>query len=306
MIHSERHHRSASAMARSSSTKSSELIHCSDVVSEWYHLFDDDDDDVSRADASITAENNETVGQPKTQLNFEVALKPPAYVQSDNEGGTNRICPIHRRISGSIDKLVTFNSKVTVFSIPDRFSYDDPENLWMTGREISKMVLRNRLEFAADCWDWRNATEEHDMLIALPMTSIPVVDTVDFTTPLDKSCTRFRPLRDEIRPLHATIRPNYVPIHPIHANPLLAAALRRHIPYPKARSPQGICASGNETSSDDVVVFHHQESAAVCSIECPVARPSSPFVGFDDDDDVDADEPLDNHNISSSFRQVDT
>jgi hypothetical protein len=67
-------------------------------------------------------------------------------------------------------------------------------------------------------------------------------------------------------------------IHPIHRNSLLAAALHRKIPYPRAIIPfDGIesCDSGP----------HHEESGAVCSLDELIERPDSPFFGSDSDDD---------------------
>jgi hypothetical protein len=70
-------------------------------------------------------------------------------------------------------------------------------------------------------------------------------------------------------------------IHPIHGKPLLAAALKRRIPYPRAISP----AEERESSGP------HEESGAVYSLDELIERPSCPLLENDSDDSsVDEDE----------------
>jgi hypothetical protein len=215
-------------------TSDYEVLNNNDLVSELDRPLDDKDGGVSHAHTNTTSANICILELPRIQPCFKAPLKPPRW------GEINHFSPPTRySVSGSIgDKTVIFNSMVSVFCIPDRFSYDAPEDLWMGCREISKMVQRNRLEFAADGCDWRNATEEQDMLLTLqPSTPCTTEGTVDFSALSNcGSSTILRPIPATTRPIYATIGPIHTKIHPIHANPLLAAALRRRIPYPKAQS----------------------------------------------------------------------
>eukprot|EP00980_Cylindrotheca_fusiformis_P023930 scaffold11212_cov121-Cylindrotheca_fusiformis.AAC.9 len=59
---------------------------------------------------------------------------------------------------------VSFESSVSVHWIPHRMSYQDRASIWTPREELLESVERNALEFAADGWDWRTATEEKDFI----------------------------------------------------------------------------------------------------------------------------------------------
>jgi hypothetical protein len=61
---------------------------------------------------------------------------------------------------------VSFESSVTVHSIPNRKDYSDrvKKNIWMQPRELEESAHRNYIEFQAEGWDWRGATEEEDFI----------------------------------------------------------------------------------------------------------------------------------------------
>ena len=75
-------------------------------------------------------------------------------------------------------------------------------------------------------------------------------------------------------------------VHPIHANPLLAAALLRKIPYPRAApawDEDGGCIGGYHsscptTSTGASCEIDDAESGAVYALDYPVERPASPFL----------------------------
>jgi hypothetical protein len=62
-------------------------------------------------------------------------------------------------------KNLTFNQYVDVIAIPSRNEYSRRirAKLWSTAVELHLNAHRNTIEFAADGWDWRSATEEDQM-----------------------------------------------------------------------------------------------------------------------------------------------
>lgn len=81
------------------------------------------------------------------------ALKDSGSVDDDS-------CPVRKR-------QITFDSTVTVFSIPSRFEYSNrvKKFLWNGGREIKANAERNLKEFAAEGWNWHTVLEDEDMLV---------------------------------------------------------------------------------------------------------------------------------------------
>ena len=63
-------------------------------------------------------------------------------------------------------RRVGFSSTVSIIPIPSRLDYPAQVRsaVWSDKKEISEMTARNMVEFAAEGWDWRNATEEEHML----------------------------------------------------------------------------------------------------------------------------------------------
>jgi len=73
----------------------------------------------------------------------------------------------HSRINNNRKKVtVSFQSSVTVYSIPHRTEYSQriQQSLWMPRSEMQETVARNVKEFSHDGWDWQRATEEQDMM----------------------------------------------------------------------------------------------------------------------------------------------
>ena len=62
---------------------------------------------------------------------------------------------------------IRFYNKVSVLRIPSRYQYPESmkKNIWGTMKEISENARRNTIEFAAEGWDWRRATEDDAMYI---------------------------------------------------------------------------------------------------------------------------------------------
>jgi hypothetical protein len=93
--------------------------------------------------------------------------------------------------SGRVVKVITpcknrirFHNKVSVIRIPSREMYPESikKNIWRTLQEISENARRNTIEFAADRWDWRRATEDEAMYVAPNGERIhPVHVRLDFT-----------------------------------------------------------------------------------------------------------------------------
>jgi len=62
---------------------------------------------------------------------------------------------------------ITFNDTVTVLPIPMRSEYSErvKHRIWSSRMEIHENAARNKIEFAADGWDWRNVTEDNTMYV---------------------------------------------------------------------------------------------------------------------------------------------
>jgi hypothetical protein len=67
-----------------------------------------------------------------------------------------------------LKRRITFYNKVSVVHIPSRHHYPElmRKSIWGTMREISENARRNTIEFAAEGWDWRAATEDDAMYVA--------------------------------------------------------------------------------------------------------------------------------------------
>jgi hypothetical protein len=66
----------------------------------------------------------------------------------------------------SKDRAVSFDSTVTVYAIPSRSAYSDHIrcSLWISPMELQQNAARNYVEFAAEHWDWRQVTDDKDMI----------------------------------------------------------------------------------------------------------------------------------------------
>jgi hypothetical protein len=73
----------------------------------------------------------------------------------------------HGAVDRSMKKCVSFDTTVTVHPIPLRTQYSSRirNSLWTPVSELQENAARNCVEFAAENWDWRQATEDDDMVI---------------------------------------------------------------------------------------------------------------------------------------------
>lgn len=64
-------------------------------------------------------------------------------------------------------RSIRFDSEVRVISIPSHSEYSKnlKEFIWNSPREIQQNASRNRREFAAEGWNWRNVVEEDQMYL---------------------------------------------------------------------------------------------------------------------------------------------
>ena len=63
---------------------------------------------------------------------------------------------------------IQFHGKVRVFFIPSRNCYPESiqNSMWSRTAEIKRNARRNAIEFAAEGWDWRRATEDEAMYLS--------------------------------------------------------------------------------------------------------------------------------------------
>uniref|UniRef100_A0A7R9W123 Uncharacterized protein n=1 Tax=Pseudictyota dubia TaxID=2749911 RepID=A0A7R9W123_9STRA len=64
-------------------------------------------------------------------------------------------------------RRVSLKADVAVVPIPRREEYSDriKERLWSSAAELYRNAARNAVEFASEGWNWRNVTEDEDMLV---------------------------------------------------------------------------------------------------------------------------------------------
>jgi hypothetical protein len=71
---------------------------------------------------------------------------------------------IHEQEAEPAKARVSFETSVSVHWIPNRNTYKDRDAIWTQKDDFRKSAQRNSVEFAADGWDWRQATEESDFI----------------------------------------------------------------------------------------------------------------------------------------------
>lgn len=67
-------------------------------------------------------------------------------------------------LTPTVKPSVSFEVSVSVLLIPNRSDYADRDAIWIHRKEYRESAARNHMEFAADGWDWRKATEERDFI----------------------------------------------------------------------------------------------------------------------------------------------
>ena len=104
-----------------------------------------------------------------------------------SDGPLSKASPQGRRIR--------FYQKVAVHSIPARHYYTDDikQRIWCNMAELREMARRNTIEFAAEGYDWRRATEDDAMLLT------PSGERIH---PVWKQHCDFQPLQSKIRKIH--------------------------------------------------------------------------------------------------------
>lgn len=61
---------------------------------------------------------------------------------------------------------VSFLPTVKVYLIPSKDAYPPHmrDAIWTSPREMNRNTIRNRIEFAAEQWDWRAVVEDEEMI----------------------------------------------------------------------------------------------------------------------------------------------
>ncbi|KAK1742096.1 hypothetical protein QTG54_007669 [Skeletonema marinoi] len=64
-------------------------------------------------------------------------------------------------------RCITFDESVKVVPIPTRHEYSDRirSRLWSNAIELYENAARNHVEYAAECYDWRNACDDEQMYL---------------------------------------------------------------------------------------------------------------------------------------------
>jgi hypothetical protein len=87
----------------------------------------------------------------------------PACVQNRRDPAVG-VLKKHKQEAEPAKARVSFKASVSVHWIPNRNTYKDRDAIWTQKDDFRKSAERNSVEFAADGWDWRQATEESDFI----------------------------------------------------------------------------------------------------------------------------------------------
>ena len=182
-----------SSSSSSSSTSSSQIVPLIDVTrhfqerikysyssscSEDNNNNDDDDDDDAEEEEEVDLPQENSPPLPSTEDN--------QVNDTDNEDSFDD----DKEEEGNVDRTrqrkqnqqrrqehsyrVQFDPTVVGVNISHHSDYPEPirRRLWNSFAEIQTNAERNIAEFRADGWEWRNATEEDDMLVVQTSTTV--------------------------------------------------------------------------------------------------------------------------------------
>lgn len=119
---------------------------------------DDADNDNALMDVEISSADNDYVTDTRSTICYESHASSTGNLFQLGNGET---------VIRKKQKRVTLYGNVVVVPIPSRNEYSDHvrQRLWSNAIELSQNAARNSLEFAAEGFDWRNATEDDNMYV---------------------------------------------------------------------------------------------------------------------------------------------
>lgn len=113
----------------------------------------------------ITSRTNEKLTKPCLKQNLSF-MKPTKFCQKRKREDITKTTSTRRRTS---DKRlrVKLKPEVCIIPIPSRTEYSChiKNSLWSSSSELYTNALRNSIEFAAEGWNWRKATEDDQMVV---------------------------------------------------------------------------------------------------------------------------------------------
>lgn len=127
---------------------------------------DENDNKIQVDPPTVSADNTTTTSFQEATSNNS-SLSSRLCSSTGNLTSVSNDSSLDSKSSPRSKRKVSLRNDVAVLPIPKREEYSDriKERLWSSASELYLNAARNSIEFAAEGFNWRNATEDENMIV---------------------------------------------------------------------------------------------------------------------------------------------